>query len=103
LKSLAGSGGGAGEGGSEESTDDEETKKKKQQQTAAAAIQQIMAKTPPGAEIDYLYDIGGESIFAPMKTQSKYHPREGYYDPYVEKNMAQGGSIDDLYDLLRSK
>jgi len=65
--------------------------------------QNIQAKTPPGAEIDYLYDIGGESIFAPMKKESKYHPREGYYDPYVEKNMAQGGSIDDLYDLLRSK
>ena len=70
---------------------------------ALQAVEGISAKTPPGAEIDYLYDIGGESIFAPMKAQSKYQPREGYYDPKVERDMAQGGSIDDLYDMLRSK
>jgi hypothetical protein len=70
---------------------------------ALQSVQGVQAKTPPGAEIDYLYDIGGESIFAPMKTQSKYQPREGYYDPQIERNMAQGGSIDDLYDMLRSK
>jgi hypothetical protein len=70
---------------------------------ALQSVQPVSAKTPPGAEIDYLYDIGGESIFAPMKAQSKYQPREGYYDPQIERNMAQGGSIDDLYDMLRSK
>ena len=70
---------------------------------ALQAVQIVSAKTPPGAEIDYLYDIGGESIFAPMKGQSKYLPREGYYDPQIERGMAQGGSIDDLYDMLRSK
>ena len=70
---------------------------------ALQSVQGISAKTPPGAEIDYLYDIGGDSIFAPMKTQSKYLPREDYYDPKVERGMAQGGSIDDLYDMLRSK
>jgi hypothetical protein len=69
---------------------------------ALQAVQAVSAKTPPGAEIDYLYDIGGESIFAPMKGQSKYLPREGYYDPQIERGMAQGGSIDDLYDMLRS-
>ena len=70
---------------------------------ALQSVQAVSAKTPPGAEIDYLYDIGGDSIFAPMKTQSKYLPREDYYDPKVERGMAQGGSIDDLYDMLRSK
>ena len=70
---------------------------------ALQSVQGVQAKTPPGAEIDYLYDIGGESIFAPMKAQSKYQPREGYYDPQVERQYAQGGSIDDLYDMLRSK
>lgn len=70
---------------------------------ALQAVEGISAKTPPGAEIDYLYDIGGESIFAPMKAQSKYQPREGYYDPKVERQYAQGGSIDDLYDMLGSK
>jgi hypothetical protein len=70
---------------------------------ALQAVQIVSAKTPPGAEIDYLYDIGGESIFAPMKGQGKYLPREGYYDPQIERNMAHGGSIDDLYDMLRSK
>jgi hypothetical protein len=70
---------------------------------ALQSVQGVQAKTPPAAEIDYLYDIGGESIFAPMKTQSKYLPREGYYDPQSERNMAHGGSINDLYDMLRSK
>jgi hypothetical protein len=74
---------------------------------ALRSVQGVAAKTPPGAEIDYLYDIGGESIFAPMKTKSKYEPREGYYDPKVERRYADGGliengSIEDLYALLRS-
>jgi hypothetical protein len=60
---------------------------------ALQAVQGISAKTPPGAEIDYLYDIGGDSIFAPMKAQSKYQPRESYYDPKVERGMAQGGMV----------
>ena len=64
---------------------------------ALQAVESISAKTPPGAEIDYLYDIGGDSIFAPMKAQSKYRPREGYYDPKIER--ASGGIIN----LLRSK
>jgi len=64
---------------------------------ALQSVQTVSAKTPPGAEIDYLYDIGGESIFAPMKGQSKYQPREDYYDPKIKR--ASGGIID----LLRSK
>jgi hypothetical protein len=75
---------------------------------ALQSNQLVAAKTPPGAEIDYLYDIGGESIFAPMRSKSKYEPREGYYDPKVERPYAEGGfiddyTIDDLYELLRGK
>jgi hypothetical protein len=87
-----GSGGGAGEGGSEESTDDEETKKKKQQQAAAvAAIEAIAARTPPGAQIDYLYDIGGESIFAPMRQQAPKPRQDWAYEP--NDRFAQGGMV----------
>jgi hypothetical protein len=85
-----GSGSGAGEGGSEESTeDDEETKKKKQQQVALAAIEAIAARTPPGAQIDYLYDIGGESIFAPMRQQRAR--QDWAYEP--NDRFAQGGMV----------
>jgi hypothetical protein len=86
-------------GSAEESTDDEETKKKKkQQQTAAlAAIEAIAARTPPGAQIDYLYDIGGESIFAPMRQQTTKPKQDWAYEP--NDRFAQGG----LIDLLRSK
>jgi hypothetical protein len=92
--SSGGGGGGggssAGEGGSEESTeDDEETKKKKQQQVALAAIEAIAARTPPGAQIDYLYDIGGESIFAPMRQQRAR--QDWAYEP--NDRFAQGGMV----------
>jgi hypothetical protein len=60
---------------------------------ALQAVQIVSAKTPPGAEIDYLYDIGSESIFAPTKGQSKYLPREAYYDPKIERQYAQGGMV----------
>lgn len=103
-----GSGGGAGDvggggladvlasivnGSAEESTDDEETKKKKkQQQTAAlAAIEAIAARTPPGAQIDYLYDIGGESIFAPMRQQPTKPRQDWAYEP--NDRFAQGGMV----------
>ena len=77
-------------------------------QVLRSGMMGVAAKTPPGAEIDYLYDIGGESIFAPMRAKSKYEPREGYYDPKVERRYADGGfvdeyTVDDLYELLRSK
>ena len=64
--------------------------------------QQVSAKTPPGAEIDYLYDIGGESIFAPKKSDKKQQ-KESYYDLYNGGYVDNAGSIDDLYDMLRSK
>jgi outer membrane biosynthesis protein TonB len=62
---------------------------------ALQAVQVVSAKTPPGAEIDYLYDIGGESIFAPMRKQ---RPRQDWaYEP--NDRFAQGG----ITNLLRSK
>ena len=61
--------------------------------------QQVSAKTPLGAEIDYLYDIGGESIFAPPRSKQKQQT-ESYYDYY---NGGTVDSIEDLYDMLRSK
>ena len=64
--------------------------------------QQVSAKTPPGAEIDYLYDIGGESIFAPKKSDKK-QKKESYYDLYNGGLIDDASSIDDLYDMLRSK
>jgi hypothetical protein len=64
--------------------------------------QQVSAKTPPGAEIDYLYDIGGESIFAPT-VGSKKQQKESYYDLYDGGLIDDAGSIDDLYNMLGSK
>ena len=97
--SGSGSGsGGKGSGEGEESTEDEEAKKKKQQQTAAlAAIEAIAARTPPGAQIDYLYDIGGESIFAPMRQHTTKPRQDWAYEP--NDRFAQGG----ITNLLRSK
>ena len=68
----------------------------------AGSNQNVSVTTPPAADIDYLYDIGGESIFAPMKREDKYLPRTNYYDPQIEKQYAYGGDVD-LYELLRSK
>jgi hypothetical protein len=82
-------------GGAEESTteEDDETKKKKKQQQAAAvaAIEAIAARTPPGAQIDYLYDIGGESIFAPMRQQPTKPRQDWAYEP--NDRFAHGGMI----------
>jgi hypothetical protein len=78
-------------GSAEDATEDEETKKKKKQQQSAAlaAIEAIAARTPPGAQIDYLYDIGGKSIFAPMRQQ---RPRQDWaYEP--NDRFAQGGMV----------
>jgi hypothetical protein len=83
-------------------------------------------KTPDPAKIDYLYDIGDESIFATPKQESLFlspfedapeqvegvTPRYQYYDYNKNKyNYADGGliggddlqTIDDLYEMLRSK
>ena len=79
-------------------------KQAKMGQVAAqrSQTQQVSAKTPPGAEIDYLYDIGGESIFAPKKG-SKAPQKDSYYDLYDGGLIDDAGSIDDLYNMLGSK
>jgi hypothetical protein len=79
-------------------------KQAKMGQVAAqrSQTQQVSAKTPPGAVIDYLYDIGGESIFAPT-VGSKKQQKEGYYDLYDGGLIDDAGSIDDLYNMLGSK
>lgn len=66
--------------------------------SAMSQTQQVSAKTPPGAEIDYLYDIGGESIFAPMRSKTKQQSDQQYADG----GLIENGSIEDLYALLRS-
>jgi len=74
-------------------------------------------KTPGVAKIDYLYDIGGESLFATPKQESLMlspfedapAPVEGALPRY--QYYAEGGligaddlqTIDDLYEMLRSK
>ena len=79
-------------------------KQAKMGQVAAqrSQTQQVSAKTPPGAVIDYLYDIGGESIFAPT-VGSKKQQKESYYDMYDGGLIDDASSIDDLYNMLRSK
>jgi hypothetical protein len=79
--------------GGQTTAEDDATKKKKQQQQSAAlaAIEAISAKTPPGAQIDYLYDIGGESIFAPMRQQTQKPKQDWAYEP--NDRFAQGGMV----------
>jgi hypothetical protein len=59
------------------------------------------AATPyNGAEIDYLYDVGGSNIFAPQKAGT---PKPDVLK-YLQDNVAtaaQGGSISDLLDYVR--
>jgi len=73
--------------------------------TAAAsnlALPVNTAETKPynGAEIDYLYDVGGSDIFAPRKAST---PKPDVLK-YLQNNVAtaaQGGSIADLLDYVR--
>jgi hypothetical protein len=97
------------------------------------AQRQTNVKEAPVAAIDYLYDIGDESIFATPKQESLFlspfeeapapvegaMPRYQYYDAKTGKyTYADGGmvafdmggligsddyTIDDLYEMLRSK
>jgi hypothetical protein len=82
-----------------------------------AQTQTVLVKPPPVAEIDYMYDIGGESVFATPKQETLMPspfeetpeavegamPRYQYYDPQGGYQYAEGGSINDLYELLRGK
>lgn len=106
-------------GGSSDDTETEEEKTRKREQAfnALAQTQTVTVKPPPVAEIDYVYDIGGDSIFATPKQESLMisplektpepvegaMPRYQYYDPQGGYQYAEGGSIDDLYELLRGK
>jgi hypothetical protein len=83
---------------------------------------QVQVKTPPPAEIDYFFDIGGDSMFATPKQESLMPspfeeapeavegamPRYQYYDPQGGYQYADGGMVDeytinDLYRMLGSK
>lgn len=111
-----GSGGGTGDGAGE-SDADLELKRQNLSQALSAQIQPVTVKPPPVAKIDYVYDIGGDSIFATPKQESLMPspfeqnpdavdgvmPRYQYYDPQGGYQYAEGGSIDDLYELLRGK
>lgn len=105
-------------GGSSGDTETEEEKTRKREQAFnALAMQPVTVRPPPVAEIDYVYDIGGDSIFATPKQESLMPsplektpepvegamPRYQYYDPRGGYQYAEGGSIDDLYELLRGK
>jgi hypothetical protein len=54
-------------------------------------------------DIDYLYDIGGPSIFAPtMEEEEKYNPL-GMYSPYAEGGIVQDYDIEGLIRFLESQ
>ena len=116
---IGGGGGGISPGGSDSSEDTEEEKQKKREQAAGlmAQTQTVLVKPPPVAEIDYMYDIGGESVFATPKQETLMPspfeeipeavegamPRYQYYDPQGGYQYAEGGSINNLYEILRGK
>jgi hypothetical protein len=74
-----------------------------------AQTQTVLVKPPPVAEIDYMYDIGGESVFATPKQESLMPspfeetpeavegamPRYQYYAPQGGYQYADGGMVDD--------
>lgn len=109
--------GGGGQAESDQDTEEEKSRKREQAFNALAQTQAVTVKPPPVAEIDYVYDIGGDSIFATPKQESLMisplektpepvegaMPRYQYYDPQGGYQYAEGGSIDDLYELLRGK
>jgi hypothetical protein len=94
---------------SEEKDEDDEEKKKKKQQANSLSMQTVTVKPPPVAAIDYMYDIGGESIFATPKQESLMpspfeetpeavegvRPRYQYYDPSGGYQYADGGMVDE--------
>ena len=129
---VAGTGIGAGTtgGGFSDITkylnEQEEDRKEKEEGEEAVNLLSQMAtgqvKTPPPAEIDYFYDIGGESVFATPKQESLMPspfedapeavegamPRYQYQDPkggylYADGGMVDEYTIDDLYRMLGSK
>jgi hypothetical protein len=105
---------------------DEESRRKKQGEEAMGLLSQMASgsvKSGIPAEIDYFFDIGGESMFATPKQESLMPspfeevpevvegamPRYQYYDPRGGYLYAGGGmvedeyTIDDLYRILGSK
>ena len=105
-----------------EEDQDDESKKKQLSAALLAQSQAVTVKPPPVAEIDYMYDIGGDSIFATPKQESLMPspfeanpeavegamPRYQYYDPkggyqYAEGGVIEENTIDDLYEILRGK
>ena len=99
--------------------------KQKQGEEAVNLLSQMASgsvKSGIPAEIDYFYDIGGESLFATPKQESLMPspfedapepiegamPRYQYYDPqggylYAGGGMVNDYTIDDLYRILGSK
>jgi hypothetical protein len=104
-------------GGSSEDTEEDKQRKREQAAGLMAQTQTVLVKPPPVAEIDYMYDIGGESVFATPKQESLMPspfeetpeavegamPRYQYYAPQGGYQYAEGGSINDLYEMLRGK
>jgi hypothetical protein len=105
---------------------EEEREREREGEQALGLLAQMgqgQVKSAIPAEIDYMYDIGGESIFATPKQESLMPspfeeapeavegamPRYQYYSPTGGYLYANGGmvedeyTIDDLYRMLGSK
>jgi len=107
---------------------DDEERRKKNGQEALGLLAQMgsgSVKTPEPAKIEYMFDIGGESMFATPKQESLMpspfeetpeavegvRPYYQYFQPGIGYTYAEGGliggddmqTIDDLYEMLRSK
>lgn len=109
----AGGGAGAGSGAGSGTGDgdyDFELKRRKNGEEVTNLLSQMatgQVKTPPVAEIDYMYDIGGDSVFATPKQESLMPspfeetpeavegamPRYQYYDPKGGYMYADGGMV----------
>ena len=106
----------------------EEQEKEKRGKEAVDLLSQMATttvKTPEVAKIEYMYDIGGDSLFATPKQESLMPspfedapdpvegamPRYQYYAPGGGYTYAEGGlignddlqTIDDLYEMIRGK
>jgi len=62
-------------------------------------VQQVNVSDVKPAEIKYLYDIGGESIFAPGITEEEKERRR--INDYIKQNFYEGGTIYDLLRILK--
>jgi hypothetical protein len=64
---------------------------------------QVNKESGPKVDIKYLYDIGGDSIFAPMERDSEKDPVDALYAGYNDGGIVPGQSLEELIAFLENR